>query len=129
MTRKPDTRPDFTRVETYLKEQSPSISDRTRTSAPTSVADVAPLKDYSRRNAFIIAALFLIAGGVIVLLSDRYGPIVEGIAGVIAAFAIAVTIHILRPKPLLRFLLVVIALACLSVTFATVLGIHLYGAL
>jgi len=128
MTRKKD-RPDFTRAETYMQEQAPAVAERTRTDIEEERVRVAALahERMQRGKALRIAAAFLVAGIALVLLSDRYGTVVDAVAGVVSAFAIAAVIHVLRPRPLLRFGLVVIALACLAVTFATVLHIHLHG--
>jgi len=120
-------RPDFTRAETYMTEHAPTVSDILRTDVDIVRHDVIRDQKTKRRLAMRIAAVFLLAGLGLIGLSDLYGPVVDAVAGVIAAFGIAVTIHVLNPRPLLRFMLVVIALACLSVTFAMVLNIHLYG--
>lgn len=129
MTKKKE-RPDFTRAETYMQEQAPAVAERTRT-------DIEEERQHSmeraharlqRTRALRIAAALLAAGIALVFLSDQYGRVVDAVAGVVSAFAIAAAIHVLRPRPLLRFGLVVIALACLAVTFATVLHIHLHGA-
>lgn len=122
-------RPDFTRAETYMQEQAPAVADRSRSDGEKERIEEheRAYRRLQRVRALRIAAAFLAAGIALIVLSDRYGPVVDGIAGVVSAFAIAVTIHVLQPRPLLRFGLVVIALACLAVTFATVLKIHLYG--
>lgn len=120
-------RPDFTRAETYMTEHAPTVSDILRTDVDIVRHDVIRDQKTKRRLALRIAAVFLLAGLGMIGLSDLYGPVVDGIAGAIAAFGIAVTIHVLNPRPVLRFMLVVIALACLAVTFAVVLNIHLHG--
>lgn len=129
MTRKKD-RPDFTRAETYMQEQAPAVAERTRTDVEMERirSDAEAEHRIARTRALRIAAAFLVAGIALIFLSDLYGPVVDAIAGVVSAFAIAAVIHVLQPRPLLRFGLVVIALACLSVTFATVLHLHLHGA-
>lgn len=126
---KSKNRPDFTRAETYMREQAPAVADRTRSDVEAERLRLQEIayRSMQRGRAFKIAAAFLAVGILLIGLSDLYGPVVDGIAGVFATFAIATTIHVLRPRPMLRFGLVVIALACLAVTFATVLDIHLHG--
>ncbi|MFZ3481934.1 hypothetical protein [Sphingomonas sp. 3-13AW] len=126
MTKK-KTRPDFTRAETYMKDQVPSHSDHDRRDVETTAAryPATTPSGPKRKLAFRIAGAFAVAGIFLIILADRYGPTVDAIAGVLAAFAIAATIHALQPRPLLRFGLVVIALACIAVTFAAALHIHL----
>jgi len=128
MTRKKN-RPDFTRAETYMQEQAPAVAERTRpdVEAERMQNEASAYERIERRRAVQIAAAFLIAGIALVYLSDIYGTVVDAIAGMLSAFAIAAVIHVMRPRPLLRFSLVVIALACLAVTFATLLNLHLYG--
>jgi hypothetical protein len=111
-----------------MQEQAPAISDPLRTTSEQAAPGSAAAAAAQRRKAMRIAAAFLVAAVGLTCAADAFGPVVDAIGGMLAAFAIATAVHVLQPRPMLRFLLVVVALACLSVTFATVLHIHLHGA-